>query len=125
MADGLDVRFLGAVPHIEIPHLMKSAFACILPSFWEGIPTVGLEAMASGTPFIGTKVGGIPELVDSDVNGILVSPNAPLDIANAIQKLENNSFRNKLILNASHLIKKRFSIDIIAKNTENLYKKII
>jgi glycosyltransferase involved in cell wall biosynthesis len=125
MADGLDVQFLGAVPHADIPNLMESATACILPSYWEGIPTVGMEAMAVGTPFIGTNVGGIPELVDPEVTGLLVPPNAPWEIANAVQKLHDVTFREKLIRNASALIKNRFSIDSIAKNTEAIYQRIV
>jgi glycosyltransferase involved in cell wall biosynthesis len=125
MTDGLDIKFLGVVPHSQIPKLMREAFACILPSYWEGIPTVGMEAMASGTPFIGTDVGGIPELINPDVTGILVPPNAPLEIANAVQRLENDKLRQKIIREAIKLINEKFTIEIIAKQTEKVYMKII
>jgi glycosyltransferase involved in cell wall biosynthesis len=125
MADGLDVQFLGVVPHTRIPYLMKSAFAFILPSNWEGIPTVGMEAMASGTPFIGTNVGGIPELIIPEMTGLLVPPNSPGEIANAVQKLQDKILRQKLMNNASELIRTRFSIETIAKQTEDLYKQIL
>lgn len=125
MTDGLDVQFLGIVPHVQIPPLMKSAFACVLPSYWEGIPTVGMEAMASGTPFIGTNIGGIPELVEPEVTGLLVSPNAPQEIADAVQKLQNKSIRKKLIDNALQLVAKKFTIEAIARETVKVYDRIL
>jgi glycosyltransferase involved in cell wall biosynthesis len=124
-ADGLDVQFLGAVPHSQIPDLMRDAFACVLPSNWEGIPTVGLEAMASGTPFIGTNVGGIPELINPDITGLLVSPNAPREIANAVEKLQNTDFRNEVIRNASEFIQHQFTIQSVTKETLTVYNKLL
>jgi glycosyltransferase involved in cell wall biosynthesis len=125
MSDGLDIQFLGAVPHTNIPPLMQGAFACILPSFWEGIPTVGMEAMAAGTPFIGTNIGGIPELVKSNRTGILVEPNSPSDIVNAIKSLHNVGFRNEIVRKAKQLIQDNFSIDRIAIETSRLYTRIV
>ncbi|MFX1540175.1 MAG: glycosyltransferase family 4 protein [Promethearchaeota archaeon] len=124
MSDGLDIRFLGAVPHSKIPDLMRDAFACVLPSFWEGVPTVGMEAMASGTPFIGTNIGGIPELIDPEVTGLLISPNAPWEIADAVQKLRNENLRQTIVKNAYQLINQKFAIETIAKKTARIYKRI-
>jgi len=121
-ADGLDVEFLGQVPHSEIPDLMRTAFALVLPSLWEGIPTVGLEAMASGTPFIGTNVGGIPEIVHDKVTGLLVPCNSPAKLADAILRLTDEKLRQELVRNAYRLVKSNFDISYIAKKTERLYE---
>lgn len=53
----------------------------------DGIPNALVEAMAMGLPVISTTVSGIPELIDSSVNGLLVSPQNPEELANAIAKL--------------------------------------
>lgn len=125
ISDGLKVEFLGALPHSEIPPLMKSAFACVLPSHWEGIPTVGIEALATGTPFIGSNVGGIPELVSHRITGLLVKPNKPRELATAIQELQDSELRQALIKNGRELVNQKFTIESIAQRMEKVYDKIV
>jgi glycosyltransferase involved in cell wall biosynthesis len=121
----LNIEFLGQIPHSEMPKLMSSAFAFILPSLWEGTPTVGLEAMASRTPFIGTNIGGIPEIVKNNITGILVPPNNPDAIANAILDLKNRSLRQTIIQNAYKLVLDRHSIERLAKQTVRVYERVL
>ena len=66
------VHFAGSLPHASLPGLMRDADLLVLPSYREGVPNVILEAMASGLPVVATEVGGIPEIVESGVNGFLV-----------------------------------------------------
>lgn len=121
----LDIEFLGQVPHSQMPKLMGSAFAFILPSLWEGTPTVGLEAMAAKTPFIGTNIGGIPEIVKNNTTGILVPPNNPEAIANAILDLKNKNLRQTVIHNAHKLVLERHSIERLAKQTVKVYERVL
>jgi glycosyltransferase involved in cell wall biosynthesis len=53
----------------------------------EGVPQSVLQCFACGTPFVGTKVGGIPDITQDGVNGLLVSPEAPAELAAAISKI--------------------------------------
>lgn len=65
------VRMEGAVPHARIPELFGRARLFIMPSREEGFPHVILEAMASGTPFVATDVGGVRDIVPDEVRGSL------------------------------------------------------
>lgn len=56
----------------------------ILPSLWEGLPTVVLESMACGTPVLGTDIPGTRELIENDYSGWLVKPADPWALANGI-----------------------------------------
>ncbi|MFX1562470.1 MAG: glycosyltransferase family 4 protein [Promethearchaeota archaeon] len=120
--NSFNIEFLGQVPHKEIPLAMNSAFTVVLPSYWEGIPTVGLEAMATRTPFIGTNVGGIPEIIQNNITGLLIPPNNPPRLANAILRLRNKKLRQKLTKNAFQLVKNQFEVTHIAKQTIHLYE---
>jgi glycosyltransferase involved in cell wall biosynthesis len=66
------VKLAGAKPHTEIPQWMNACDVFVLPSLNEGNPTVLFECLGCGKPFIGTNVGGIPEIVISDDYGLLV-----------------------------------------------------
>jgi len=64
--------FAGNVANEEMPLFMVAADATVLPSLMEATSIAGLEAMASGLPILGTRVGGIPEIVQDGVTGLLV-----------------------------------------------------
>jgi glycosyltransferase involved in cell wall biosynthesis len=66
------VSLTGAVDRRVAVDWMRAADAAVLPSDWENFPHAAVEALAAGTPVIATAVGGVPEIVDSGVNGILV-----------------------------------------------------
>lgn len=64
------VRFLGN--RMDIPEIMNAADAYVMSSKWEGMPIVLLEASATGLPILATWVGGIPEVVQDGISGMLV-----------------------------------------------------
>ena len=71
-ATGGRVRFLGAIPHVEMPGLLNAADVLALPSEYEGLPTVALEALACGVPVVATPVGGVPSVVTEGKTGWFV-----------------------------------------------------
>ena len=80
------IHFAG---HQEDPYpFFKAADVVTLASIGgEGVPQSALQCFACGTPFVGTRVGGIPDITVDGVNGLLVSPEAPAELASAIAKI--------------------------------------
>lgn len=81
------VRFTGALPPPEVARHYAASDAAVLASFGEGIPLVLMEAMNHGRPVVATRVGGIPELVEHGVNGLLVAPGSVPELAAALRRL--------------------------------------
>jgi glycosyltransferase involved in cell wall biosynthesis len=77
------VRFHGALAPAEVAERMRAADLFVLPSRFENLPVVLLEAMASGLPVVATDVGGVREIVDERM-GVLVAPDDPERLAAAI-----------------------------------------
>jgi glycosyltransferase involved in cell wall biosynthesis len=84
------VRFDGAVGHDRVPSLYASADVFCLPSFAEGVPTVLMEAMATGLPVVATNINGVAELVDDEQTGLLVAPARADLLAAALARMTND-----------------------------------
>lgn len=81
-------EFRGRVGGAELERLVEGARAVVVPSVClENAPMAVLEAMAAGTPVIASRIGGIPELIDDGVEGILVEPGDVGDLAAALRRL--------------------------------------
>ena len=87
---GSEGVFLGSVPYEEMPAVYAAFDALVLPSHTEGLPRVLLEAGAAGKPVIATTVGGVPEVVNDRVTGILCMPRNPERLAATIDNLFTN-----------------------------------
>lgn len=84
-----NVRYLGPQSRPEIMALLAGARALLVPSIWyENQPMVILEAFAAAVPVIGSRLGGIPELVSDGERGLLVEPRNASDLAGAISRLQ-------------------------------------
>ncbi len=81
------VKFLGEIPNEMIPEYLSAADCFVLPSLKEGFGIAVLEAQAAGVPVIGTRVGGILDLIEDGKTGLLVAPANPQAIAEAINKI--------------------------------------
>jgi len=79
---GQGVVFLGH--RTDVRQLLRRADLFVLSSSWEGQPLSMLEAMAEAVPVVATSVGGVPEIIDSGVNGLLVPPGDPQALSQAI-----------------------------------------
>lgn len=81
------IRFTGALSHPETLARVRRADIFVLASFAEGIPVAFMEAMALAIPCIGTSIAGIPELIRTGREGLLVAPSSVEDLANALASL--------------------------------------
>ena len=78
------VGFLGSLPRDAVLELFRAADATLLSSTWENFPHAVVESLAVGTPVIATRVGGVAEVVDDGVNGLLMAPSDVDALAAAI-----------------------------------------
>jgi starch synthase (maltosyl-transferring) len=118
------VIFLG--DQQEIPRLLPAFDLLALPSLWEGLPNVVLEAMAAGLPVVATAVGGTPELISHNETGLLVPPQNPAALAGAIrQLLDHPEQAAQMGRNGRQCAATQFTIEGMVERTETLYEKIL
>jgi len=119
-------KFLGFVTREELIKLYQNATLYVLPSHYEGLPTVLLEAMSCGLPVIATAVSGNLDVITHGKNGILVPPKSPEKIAEAISLLlEDEQIRKKLGENARKTIEEKYTWDILSNNYLKYYTSLI
>ena len=105
-----DVYFTGSRNDVE--EIIPAGDVLVLPSFSESFGLVLIEALACGIPVIGSNVGGIKEIITSEV-GLLIDPNNPETIADAIDKMIlDGEFRNNLASNARNRAKDFSNVEI-------------
>ncbi|RLC38132.1 MAG: hypothetical protein DRH33_04980 [Candidatus Nealsonbacteria bacterium] len=121
-----NVHLLGYIPAEELTKFYYRADIFVAPSVWdEPLGLTILEAMASKTPVIATRKGGIPLLVKHGYNGFFVRPRNSAKIASACNKLlEDDELRKKMGEAARKTIEEKFTWKIIATKFDRLYKKL-
>lgn len=117
-------------PHFNLPGVIKDANTYlkafdvfVLPSKKEGLPYALLEAMAAHLPCIASNVGGIPEIIENGVSGIVIDEITPGKIWNAIAELKKDKKKARSLGAASYeRVKKSFSLDAMREKTLALYR---
>lgn len=110
----------------DVENWLPAVDAFVLPSLTEGTPMSLLEAMACGIPVVASAVGGVPLVVDSGRNGILVAPGKPEEIAGAINELQSNEIlRKNLAEEAKRTVKLKYNVDDWVRKIETEYLKTI
>ena len=126
------VKLIGNVSDNELLHLYNSSDLFILPSITdtqgntEGLGVVLLEAMACELPVIGSKVGGIPDIIIDNETGLLVNEKDILELSMKIKYLiDNKELRQKLATNGLNRVNKKFSWNQVMNSYLNIYKKTL
>lgn len=119
---GKNFLFLGS--RKDIPELLACCDLSVLPSHSEGLPNAILEAMAAGLPVIATSVGGVPEVIEDGVTGLLVPPGDPAALSAAILRLLNDEDLRQRLASVGHdCIVKHFGFGRVINALEALYKE--
>jgi glycosyltransferase involved in cell wall biosynthesis len=101
----------------------QKAGAFVLPSYYESAGISLLEAMSCGVPVIATNVGGIPEIITNERDGLLVSPGDPEELAQALLKvLDDKELRETLASNARQKVRSKYDWEIIVNRIEAIYE---
>jgi len=97
----------------------------VLPSLREGVPLAILEAMAMKKPVVATRVGGLPGMIRSGENGILVEPKDPGALSKAILSLLNDSDKAKLCAeNGRSTVEAMYSVEHMAQQYKKVYEEV-
>ena len=118
------VHLLGPVPNAQ--RLLGNASLFVMPSRREGLCKSLMEAMSRGVCPVISNVGGMPELVRHEQDGLVVEPEQPAALAAAIRRLvEDHSLRQRLAASAQQRIESEFSVERMTERTHQLYKDVI
>jgi glycosyltransferase involved in cell wall biosynthesis len=121
-----NVRFVGNLYGEKMTSLYQSADVVVLPSLSETFGIVILEAMASGKPFVGTRVGALPEIVRESHAGYLVPPRDPSALAEKICKLLGDAqLRQRLGRNGRKVVEEKYDWRGIVHRVEKIYGQAI
>ncbi|MDQ3005536.1 MAG: glycosyltransferase family 4 protein [Chloroflexota bacterium] len=127
LAAGLSIKdhITFAGHRTDIPNLLASCDIFVLPTLKDALPTVLIEALAAEKPIIASDVGGVPEIIESGVNGLLVEPGDPSKLADAcLQLLKDNALRSQIVQAGSATLRQRFSIDLQIEQLSRVYEEL-
>lgn len=110
----------------DIPEILSFTDAAVIPSAAEGVPQFLLQAMAAGRPVIATGVGGIPEVITSGENGILIPPEDPRSLAEAVRLvLDRPEKAREMGSRAREAVEREFTLERMAERVEQVYRRTL
>jgi glycosyltransferase involved in cell wall biosynthesis len=106
--------------------LLAACDACLLPSLWEGLPLVVLEALARGKPVVASRVGGIPEAIEDCVTGRLVPPGDAAALAAVLEDFHRRAdAAARLGLAGAERVHESFTWDKVVEAFETVYDEVL
>lgn len=126
MAVRQQIKLAGRLPQEQVDQYLQTADVFIAPSRYESFGLIYPEAMRWGIPVIGCNVGGIPEIIQHERTGLLIPPESPEPIVEALHRLlQNESLRQRLGEAGRRHVEAEFSIDIMAQRVETRFGKLL
>jgi glycosyltransferase involved in cell wall biosynthesis len=117
------VSFLGLRDKREVAELMRGADFFVLPSLWENLPNVVIEAMATGLPVVATRVGGVPEMLD-ERTGRLVAPGDDGALAEALKAMLD-SFTGYDREHIARVARERYGREAVGRIWDEVYADVL
>lgn len=123
-AEGLDnVEFIGFVDNVEA--YMAAFDVFVYPSLREGLGSSLLDAMAFGLPIVASNVGGIPEIVEHRVNGLLIPPGSAHDLAEALKRVASDVDLRDRMRRENRKKVAEFCVERMTSAYESIYRSIL
>lgn len=120
------VRYLGFQPYDRLPEIYASSDLVVVPTFYDNFPIRALEAMASGVPVVATPVGGIPEMIEPDISGVLTPAGDPAALADAVLRvLRDPGLAQRLGRAGRSRVAERFTWKLAAQATIAAYRTAV
>jgi glycosyltransferase involved in cell wall biosynthesis len=119
------IIFTGRVDREKLIRLYQNATVFVVPSIYEGLPTVLLEAMACGLPVVATNIGGNRDVISSGTNGFLVPKRSPEEMTKKILELmDNEPLRIRIGTEARETVMNKYTWNKVADKFINLYQEL-
>jgi glycosyltransferase involved in cell wall biosynthesis len=118
------VEFLGW--RMDTIDLLQHSWGFVLPSRWEGMPNALLEAMACGLPCVATRVSGSEDIIDDGVDGLLVEPEQPTELAEALRRvIQDTELAERLGHEARAKIVRDYQVVDVVEQCVALYRGLL
>ncbi len=123
---GLTERFRFTGLRKDVPQVLAAAAVSVLPSLSEGISNTLLESMAAGVPVVASRVGGTPEAITHGQHGLLVEPQDPQGLADAVCAiLDDPALADRLSRQGRERMVAEFSFEAVVRRTEEIYRELL
>jgi glycosyltransferase involved in cell wall biosynthesis len=110
----------------DVSALLRRFTVMAMPSLYEGLPVVPMEACMAGVPVVAAAVYGVPEVVMDGVSGLLVPPGEPAPLADALASLLEDAPRRAQMAEAGRkLVEERFSLEAMVEATVSYYRDLL
>jgi glycosyltransferase involved in cell wall biosynthesis len=109
----------------DVPNVIASLDLFVLPTLEEALGTAFLEAMAMEKPVVGTRVGGVGEVIEDGVNGHLVPPENPATLARAIVDiLRDREKGRRMGIEGRKIVQEKYTVEVMCAKMSSLYRSL-
>ncbi|TET63903.1 glycosyltransferase family 1 protein, partial [Candidatus Aerophobetes bacterium] len=122
-----NIEFSGYLGEEELKAMVRNSMFAVVPSEWyENCPYSVLEAFALGKPVIGSDIGGIPELIDDGINGLLFEPGNSQELSEKIAHLTSRPrLREQMGRNARKKVEEEYNPELFYGRLMEIYQRLI